>query len=80
MLACADFDQAEATLRDAGFRVDRKQQDVTDPAQDGIVLSQDPSGSAKPGDRVTIVVGRLEGGGGGGGLPDGPGDNSDSEG
>jgi beta-lactam-binding protein with PASTA domain len=71
-------DEAEATLSGAGFRVDRKQQDVTDPAQDGIVLSQDPSGTAKQGDKVTIVVGRLPGGievpGG-----DGPG-NSDDDG
>ena len=56
-------DQAEATLSGAGFRVERKQQDVTDQAQDGIVLSQDPSGNAKPGDKVQIVIGRLQGGG-----------------
>ncbi|MCK8608307.1 transglycosylase domain-containing protein [Agromyces sp. C10] len=56
-------DQAEATLSGAGFRVERRQQDVTDQAQDGIVLSQDPSGNAKPGDKVQIVVGRLQGGG-----------------
>lgn len=62
-------DEAEATLSAAGFRVERKEQDVSDPAQDGIVISQDPSGSAKPGDRVRIVVGRLEGGG----APDTPG-------
>jgi membrane peptidoglycan carboxypeptidase len=63
-------DEAEATLAGAGYRVERKQQDVSDPAQENIVLSQDPSGSAKPGDRVTIVVGRLQGGPD---LPDGPG-------
>jgi len=36
-------------------------QPVTDPNQDGIVLSQDPSGGtkAKPGTTVTIVVGHL---------------------
>ncbi|GAA4062092.1 transglycosylase domain-containing protein [Agromyces indicus] len=56
-------DEAEATLSGAGFRVERKQQDVTDQAQDGIVLSQDPSGNAKPGDKVQIVIGRLQGGG-----------------
>jgi membrane peptidoglycan carboxypeptidase len=70
-------DEAEATLSGAGFRVDRKQEDVSDPSQDGIVLSQDPSGNAKPGDKVTIVVGRIEGGieipGGG----DGPGNSDD---
>ncbi|MGR0220621.1 transglycosylase domain-containing protein [Agromyces sp. ZXT2-6] len=68
-------DEAEATLSGAGFRVDRKQEDVNDPSQDGIVLSQDPSGNAKPGDKVTIVIGRLQGGGPD--LPDGPGNNSD---
>lgn len=70
-------DEAEATLTGAGFRVDRRQEDVSDPAQENIVLSQDPSGNAKPGDRVTIVVGRLQGGPD---LPDGPGgDNSEGD-
>lgn len=72
-------DEAEATLSGAGFRVDRKQEDVSDPSQDGIVLSQDPSGNAKPGDKVTIVVGRIQGGvefpGGG----DGPGNSDDDD-
>ena len=42
-------------------RVDVQVQDTTDPAQDGIVLSQDPLGGtkAKPGTTVTIFVGQL---------------------
>jgi eukaryotic-like serine/threonine-protein kinase len=56
-----DEDSATQTLEGSGFSVDVQDQDVTDPAQDGIVLSQDPSGGtkAKPGTTVTIVVGRL---------------------
>lgn len=69
-------DEAEATLTGAGFRVDRRQEDVSDPTQDGIVLSQDPSGSAKPGDRVRIVIGRLDGGG----APEVPGDGGGGDG
>ncbi|WP_448003678.1 transglycosylase domain-containing protein [Agromyces bauzanensis] len=58
---------AENALKAAGFRVQRKEQDVTDPAQDGIVIAQDPSAGspAKPGDRVTITVGKLNITGGG---------------
>jgi eukaryotic-like serine/threonine-protein kinase len=56
-----DEDSATQTLEGSGFSVDVQDQDVTDPAQDGIVLSQDPPGGtkAKPGTTVTIVVGRL---------------------
>jgi serine/threonine-protein kinase len=56
-----DEDSATQTLEGSGFSVDVQDQDVTDPAQDGIVLSQDPTGGtkAKPGTTVTIVVGRL---------------------
>jgi eukaryotic-like serine/threonine-protein kinase len=52
---------ARAMLQDAGFRPRTIFQDVTDPLQDGVVLSQDPAGNsqAKPGSTVTIVVGRL---------------------
>jgi len=59
-------DQAEATLRAAGFRVQRQSENTDDPTQVGFVISQDPAGggSAKPGDQVTIVVGKLSGGGG----------------
>jgi serine/threonine-protein kinase len=56
-----DEESARATLERSGFSVDVQDQDVTDPTQDGIVLSQDPPGGtkAKPGTTVTIVVGRL---------------------
>ncbi|HEY3050221.1 MAG TPA: Stk1 family PASTA domain-containing Ser/Thr kinase [Gaiellaceae bacterium] len=56
-----DEASARETLEGSGFSVDVQEQDVTDPAQDGIVLSQDPPGGkkAKPGTTVTIVVGRL---------------------
>jgi serine/threonine-protein kinase len=56
-----DQDSATQVLEQSGFSVDVQQQDTTDPAQDGIVLSQDPLGGtkAKPGTTVTIVVGHL---------------------
>jgi beta-lactam-binding protein with PASTA domain len=56
-----DEASARQVLEQSGFSVDVQQQDVTDPNQDGIVLSQDPVGGtkAKPGTTVTIVVGRL---------------------
>jgi len=56
-----DEDSATQTLERSGFEVDTQDQEVTDPSQDGIVLSQDPAGGtrAKPGSAVTIVVGRL---------------------
>lgn len=58
-------DQAEAALRQAGFRADRQTQDTTDPTKVGVVISQNPAGGgfAKPGDKVTITVGKLGGGG-----------------
>jgi membrane peptidoglycan carboxypeptidase len=56
-------DSARAILSGAGFHVVVSMADVTDPAQDGIVLGQSPSGGAKakPGATVTIVVGRFTG-------------------
>jgi len=56
-----DQDSATQVLEQSGFSVDVQEQDTTDPAQDGIVLSQDPIGGtkAKPGTTVTIVVGHL---------------------
>jgi serine/threonine-protein kinase len=55
--------QADAinTLRASGFNVRVVAQDTTDPTQDGIVLAQNPQGGtqAKPGQTVTIVVGRF---------------------
>ena len=59
-------DQAEAALTAAGFRVDRKEEDTDDPTKVGVVLSQSPGAgeNAKPGDKVTIVIGRAGNGGG----------------
>jgi serine/threonine-protein kinase len=56
-----DEDAATSALERSGFAVEVQEQDVTDPTQDGIVLSQDPEGGtrAKPGSTVVIVVGRL---------------------
>ncbi len=52
---------AESLLRDAGFDVATVTQDVTDPSEDGVVLSQDPAGgtSLKRGEVVTLTVGSL---------------------
>ncbi|MTH69625.1 PASTA domain-containing protein [Agromyces bracchium] len=60
-----DRDSAESTLEGAGFRVQVREEDTTDPSQDGVVISQSPDAgaSAKAGDRVTIVVGKLSAGG-----------------
>ena len=54
---------AEAQLTNAGLIANTQETAVTDPAQDGIVVSQDPaSGSSRPqGSTVTIVVGRYSG-------------------
>ena len=54
---------AEAALTSAGFVPNTVEQATSDPAQDGIVISQNPAGnSQKPqGSSVTIVVGRYTG-------------------
>jgi eukaryotic-like serine/threonine-protein kinase len=54
-----DQTAAGAALLDAGFKVDSRTQQVTDPAQVGKVQRQKPSGSrrAKRGSSVTIYVG-----------------------
>lgn len=54
---------AEAQIANAGFAVNTQESAVSDPGQDGIVISQNPaSGSSKPkGSTVTIVVGRYTG-------------------
>ncbi len=54
---------AEATLSSAGFTPSTTEQATADPAQDGIVMSQDPAGSSQrpQGSTVTIVVGRYTG-------------------
>ncbi len=59
--------EAIQILQNAGFEVDRKDQDVIDPLQVGVVVAQDPVANViRPfGDKVTIYVGKLAGGGGG---------------
>ncbi len=54
---------AEAQITNAGLVANTQESAVTDPAQDGMVVSQDPaSGSSRPqGSTVTIVVGRYTG-------------------
>jgi eukaryotic-like serine/threonine-protein kinase len=56
-----DEQSARDTLTSAGFKVQVKSQDVTDPGLDGIVLNQSPTGGAqsKKGTVVTITVGRI---------------------
>jgi serine/threonine protein kinase/beta-lactam-binding protein with PASTA domain len=56
-----DVQTAGSSLHGSGFNVHVTRQDVTDPTQDGIVLSQDPAGGdqARRGSVVQIVVGRL---------------------
>jgi eukaryotic-like serine/threonine-protein kinase len=53
--------QAEATeaLSGAGFTVRVTEQEVDSPDQDGVVLSQSPTGRRPRGARVTIVVGTF---------------------
>jgi eukaryotic-like serine/threonine-protein kinase len=53
--------EAESLIGDAGFASTVFEQDVSDPSQDGLVLSQDPSANKKleQGSTVTLVVGRL---------------------
>jgi penicillin-binding protein 1A len=54
---------ARAFLIGAGFHVVVSEADVSDPAQDGIVIGQSPGGGARvnPGATVTIIVGRFTG-------------------
>jgi eukaryotic-like serine/threonine-protein kinase len=54
-------DDARRMLEDAGFEVRVREETVTAPADDGIVLDQSPGGLEKrpKGSRVRIVVGRL---------------------
>jgi eukaryotic-like serine/threonine-protein kinase len=53
---------ARAALENAGFEVRVRDEAVTDEAEDGMVLDQDPAADEPrpPGSRVTIVVGRFE--------------------
>jgi serine/threonine-protein kinase len=56
-----DEASAKSTLQAAGFKVTVQHQEVSDPALDGIVLTQSPAGNSKApqGSTVTITVGRL---------------------
>jgi serine/threonine-protein kinase len=56
-------DEAVAILGDAGLRPNVQTVNVIDPAQDGIVIAQNPEqgSEALPGDRVRINVGRAVG-------------------
>jgi serine/threonine-protein kinase len=56
-----DEASARTALQEAGFKVKVARQDVTDPALEGIVLSETPQGStqAPKGSTVTITVGQL---------------------
>ena len=55
---------ARSTLEGAGFDVQVRIEEVVDPTQDGIVLTQSPGADtpAPPGSTVTITVGRESGG------------------
>jgi serine/threonine-protein kinase len=57
--------QAKATLTSAGFTPQAQAQQVSDPAQNGIVLSQNPPAGtpANQGSVVTYTVGKFSGGG-----------------
>jgi penicillin-binding protein 1A len=54
---------AKSILQAAGFQVTVEQAEVTDPSQDGVVISQTPVGGAKakPGSTVLIIIGKLKG-------------------
>jgi eukaryotic-like serine/threonine-protein kinase len=55
-----DQGDAIASLSSAGFKIERQEKDVDSPEGDGVVLEQDPpSGKAKKGSSVTIVVGKF---------------------
>ena len=53
---------AQALLSDAGYRTAVHERPVTDPGEDGLVLSQRPEGGQlrKKGTLVTITVGKLK--------------------
>ncbi len=52
-------DAAQSALTTAGFQVTVKTKPVTDPAQQGVVQSQTPTGSTKKGATITITVGKA---------------------
>jgi beta-lactam-binding protein with PASTA domain len=53
--------EAEARAALAGYKVDTRDEDVTDPTQVGKVISMDPGAGTgmSPGGKVTLVVGKL---------------------
>jgi serine/threonine-protein kinase len=57
-----DEPAARAQLEGAGFEVRVTDESTTDPAQDGIVLRQSPTGGSRADDGaiVTIVVARFD--------------------
>jgi len=57
-------EEAIRMLETAGFTVRIRREETSDPAEDGIVLSQDPVAgeTARRGDEVAITVGELAGG------------------
>ena len=57
-----DEQTARSQLEASGFKVKVEHQDTADEGLDGFVLSQDPPSDtqAKPGSKVTIVVGRFQ--------------------
>jgi eukaryotic-like serine/threonine-protein kinase len=57
-----DMDTARSQLAASGFKVKVQHEDTSDPSLEGIVISQDPppDTQAKPGSKVTIVVGRFK--------------------
>jgi beta-lactam-binding protein with PASTA domain len=54
-------EEAQAELEEAGFEVTVRDEAITDPADEGIVLDQTPAAGEerRQGSRVTIVVGRA---------------------
>jgi len=56
-----DLATAVSMLHDSGFKVTITKTDTSDPAQDGIVLSQTPAGGtqAKPHTTVAITIGKY---------------------
>jgi eukaryotic-like serine/threonine-protein kinase len=57
-----DEESARASLENEGWQVAVRYTGTDDPAEDGIVISQNPAPGAEadPGSTVTLVVGRLE--------------------
>ena len=57
-----DEQTARSQLEASGFKVKVEHEDTADEGLDGFVLSQDPPSEtqAKPGSKVTIVVGRFK--------------------